>query len=881
LAGSNLAGGNWAEALLRQQCSYALKALNVEAEAATSLVPKGYRPFPLPGDKPHYAPDRDYTMKHIQLDLTLDFPSKSLSGVARLVVQPVNDGLQHLSFDAAELNVKAVWLENKTVDHLNLNFEIEGEKLKIDLGSPFNAQDELTVAVDYNATPRKGLYFIAPDAGYPDKKIHAWSQGQDTDNHFWFPCYDAPNQKCTSEMLVTVPQEYFALSNGELVATSANETANTKTYHWKQAIPHASYLITLVSGEFIEIEHEWQDIPVQYYVLPNRESQAELSLGNTPAMVKFFSEKIGYRYPYEKYATVCVSDFIFGGMENTTATTLTDTTLHDERTHQDFSSDPLLAHELAHQWFGDLLTCRDWSNGWLNEGFATYFESLWTEHHLGRDEFIYSMQTEASIYFSEDRGHYRRPIVAYTFNQPIDLFDRHLYQKGSLVLHMIRYLLGDQLWWKAINYYVNKHKGQNVITADLERAIEEATGRNLQAFFDQWVYKAGYPQFKLEYNWDETNQTAKLTVKQTQPVDDDNPIFTLPVEIAFAYADKEREVFKVALEEKEQNFYFRLKQKPLFTSFDPSNWILKTVEFNRPKEMLLQQLKQDSEIMGRIGAAQDLAKQGTADALAALADALKTDGFWAVQVEIARSLGTIRSNAAQQALLDGLAEVKHPKVRRAIVAALGEFKDEISATALQKILAGDVTDFVEMEAAVALGKTRVGTAFDTLSANLERESFNHAVRVGIFNGLSELKDERAIPIALEWSAYGKPVQARDAAVVTLGQLGKLVKDKEKDQILDRLLDILENDLSWRTRMVAIGALQGLGEPRAVSTLQRRVQSALDGREIRRSREAISVILDSRDKNEDVKKLREDLDKILNENRELRDRLESLEQRSNK
>ena len=280
--------------------------------------------------------------------------------------------------------------------------------------------------------------------------------------------------------------------------------------------------------------------------------------------------------------------------------------------------------------------------------------------------------------------------------------------------------------------------------------------------------------------------------------------------------------------------------------------------------------------MGRLN---DLAKQGTSDAIAALSETLKNDPFWGVQVEIAHALSTIRSNAAQKALLEALDVVQQPKARRAIVAALGEFKDETSAAALTKVLAGDVTDLVEMQAATALGKTRSATAFDSLSAALERESFNQVVRVGAFGGFNELKDERAIAIGLEWSAYGRPVQARDAAVSMLGHLGKLVKDKEKEQVLDRLIDIVENDIAWRTRLTAIAALQNLGETRAVGALQRRVQSALDGREVRRSREAIAAILDGKDKNEEVKKLREDLDKILNENRELRDRLESLEQRA--
>lgn len=853
--------------LLGQACSHRQSLLEQAIGRAS------YRPFPLPGDKPQYAPDRQYAVQHIKLELVLDFPNQTVSGKASNTVILVNDGLTVLDFDASDLKVSKVYLEGQP--ETALDFRLEDNKLKITLAATQPANQPITVVTEYSVKPQRGLYFIAPDAGYPNKTVHVWSQGQDTDNHFWFPCYDAPNQKATSEMIVTVPAGYYALSNGDLKNVSEGE--GTKTFHWLHNIPHSSYLITLVAGPFVEIMNEWQDIPVPFYVLPGREDEAKLSLGKTPKMVGFFSDKIGVRYPYDKYATVCVSDFIFGGMENTTATTLTDYTLHDERAHQDFSSDPLVAHELAHQWFGDLLTCRDWSNGWLNEGFATYFEALWREFDMGQDEFIYEMYSNAQSYFGEDNANYRRPIVAYTFNQPIDLFDRHLYEKGSLVLHMIRYLLGDENWWKAIKYYVNKHKGQNVITADLERAIEESTGRNLQFFFEQWVYKAGYPQFKLDYSWDDSSKMAKFKVAQTQKIDAENPLFTLPVEIAFVGTTGEREVYKVQLEDKEHTFYFKLKERPEFVGFDPSNWILKTVDWTRSKEMLIVQLEKDSEAFGRFTAAQALAKQTGPESVAALEKALKNDAFWPVRSEAARSLGQIKSGPAQTALLSALDSEKNAKVRRAIVSALGEFRDEKAAQALEKVLGGDVTDIVEMAAAQALGKTRQSTAFEALSKALARDSFNQVVRSGAFQGFTELKDERAIPLVLDWTIYGRPEQARFAAINALGQLGKLVKDKEKEQVIDRLLEILD-DTSWRARLSAIGALQTLGEDKAASALQRIADTALDGREIRRSREAVMSLRENKGREEEVKKLRDDLEKLSTENRDLRDRLDAIEQR---
>ncbi len=841
-------------------------------EAARAGQGRGPRPFALPGDKPHYAPDREYALKHIFIDIALDFDQKQVSGKASTTLSPVNNDLRELTFDAADMTINAVRLNG-----VKLNYRHEDGKLHITLNEPYDAGDELTLAIEYSAQPTRGLYFIAPEPEYPHKVAHVWSQGQDTDNHFWFPCFDAPNQKCTTEMRVVVPDEFFALSNGALIETNHDTAAQTKTYHWKQAIPHSSYLVTLAAGPFTEIKNQWEGVEVPYYVLPGREEEAKISLGNTPQMVEFFSSKIGVRYPYEKYATVCVQDFIFGGMENTTATTLTDTTLHDARAHQDYNSDPLLAHELAHQWFGDLLTCRDWSHGWLNEGFATYFEALWREHYEGRDDFIYEMRGNAHSYLSEDSSRYRRPIVAYTFNQPIDLFDRHLYEKGSLVLHMLRYMLGEEGWWKTINHYVTKYQGQNVITADLERAVEEATGRNLQPFFEQWVYKAGYPTFKLAMEWDETNKTAKFSVAQTQKIDYENPLFTMPVEIAFVMQDGQRETFKVQLEEKEQNFYFRLPSRPVFSSFDPSNWILKTVDWKRPKEALIAQLEKDTEAFGRLTAAHALGKLGGNEAVEALEKALKGDAFWAVRAEAASALGVARSGGAEKALLAALPDEKHAKVRRAIAYALGEFRDEAAATALSGLLAGDITDIIEGSAAYALGKTRQATVFDTLKTALERDSFNQAVRSGVFSGLVALKDERAIPVALEWTAYGKPDLARYAAIGALGSLGKLVEDKAKEQVIDRLKELLE-DKNWRSRITAISAAQTLGDPALIPLLQRKVDQDDDGREVRRSREAIMAIREHSSQNEEVKKLREDLDKVQTENRELRDRLESVEQR---
>jgi aminopeptidase N len=591
-------------------------------------------------------------------------------------------------------------------------------------------------------------------------------------------------------------------------------------------------------------------------------------------MLAFLSDATGVKYPYARYAQTFVADFIFGGMENISATTLTETSLLDKRASLDADSDGLLAHELAHQWFGDLLTCRDWSHGWLNEGFATYFEAMYTEHHKGLDELRYEMYQNAAIYMGEDAARYRRPIVNNVYHEPIDLFDRHLYEKGSLVLHMIRTVLGDELWRKAIHHYVGKHRSTNVTTPDLQRAIETATGRNIDWLFDQYVYRGGHPSFRLAYEWDEKAKQAKLSVTQTQD-EKDSSIFRLPVTVDFAVGGKTH-VFEVQISEKAHNFFFTLPAKPQMVRFDPGHNFLKTVEFKRGKDMLVHQLKHDDDVIGRIDAAKELAKLGTPEAVAALRAAIQGDAFWAVRNEAARALGTMRTESARDALL-GCIKIKHPKARRGVVSALGQFRyDEKVAAALEGILrAGDASYYVEAAAAQSLGQTRAPRAFDVLSTvAMEKKSLNDVVRASALNGMTELKDERALPIAIEWTRLGKSNPVRGAAAFSLGKLGQL-SERAKSDAYDRLVDLLRD--GWlRVRLNAIAGLVELKETKAVAELERMRTRDLDGRVVRAAREATRRLREGADKGEEIKKLREDLDKLSEENRSLKDRIEKIE-----
>ncbi len=598
----------------------------------------GHRSFELPGAKPHYNPDRPGQVEHIFLDLSLDILNQSYEGICKIRINPIRDGIDQLTLDAVNLTIQSV-----TIDDQPQPFDYDGEQLYVRLQQATVAAKPIELAITYSVEkPQRGIYFISPDKHYPDKPTQVWTQGEDEDSRFWFPCFDYPGQLATSEIRVRVPKPLMAISNGELIQTEVD--GDSKIYHWYQKQVHPTYLMTLAVGDFAELQDEWNGKPITYYVEKGKETEAHLSMGKTPRMIEFFSETFGYPYPYPKYAQVCVDNFIFGGMENTSTTLLTDRCLLDERAALDNRmTESLVAHELAHQWFGDLVVIKHWSHAWIKEGMASYSEVMWTEREYGADDAAYYRLNEARNYLDEDASRYRRPIVTHVYREAIELYDRHLYEKGACVYHMIRAELGDALFFKAITTFVNDNAHRTVETVDLLRAIEKATGRNLLFLFDQYVFRGGHPDYKVAYSWDGDSNLAKLTVTQTQASESNgsrSELFDLKVSIGFGYVEEgsqELEVrgqgskdsesrtqnssplspsptlhsppFTVRIHEREQSFYFPLEKKPDFVSFDVGNPILKTVLLEYGVSELKAQLQYDPDPVSRIFAAETLAKK--------------------------------------------------------------------------------------------------------------------------------------------------------------------------------------------------------------------------------------------------------------------------------
>ncbi|TAD76291.1 MAG: aminopeptidase [Oscillatoriales cyanobacterium] len=862
------------------------------------------RSFQLPGAKPHYTPDRPAQVQHIALDLVLDLAGCAVTGRCAIDLLPVRDGVDRLTLDAVAMAIASVQVDGQAQP-----FEYDGETLQVQLLEPMVRDRALKLVIGYSLNqPQRGIYFVQPTEHYPQKNTQVWTQGEDEDSRFWFPCFDFPGQLCTSEIRVQIPSGLIALSNGSLIEQKTK--GKTAIFHWHQRQPHPIYLFTLAVGNFAEVRDEWQGIPVTYYAAPDRADQIRYTMGKTPAMVEFLSQVFDYAYPYEKYAQACIEDFIFGGMENTSMTLLTDRCLLDERaTIDNRSSEALVVHELAHQWFGDLLAIKHWSHAWVKEGMATYSETLWMDHEYGAEEAAYYRLGDQRAYLSEDRGRYRRPMVTHIYREAIELYDCHIYEKGGCVYHMLRTELGDDLFWKSIQHFVKTHAFGSVETIDLVRSIEQSTGRNVLPLFDQYVLRGGHPDFKVSYSWDGEHKIAKLTVVQTQAKEGDlDTLFNLTIPVAFgtvAIAEpsdqgKTKKSKKAALEpaavtfktiplalhDREQTFYFPLEQKPDFVSFDPGNHWLKTIELDYPLPELKAQLQHDPDPISRLFAAKAIAQKGNLEALNALAAALTGDRFWGVRAEVADNLAGIALDGVLSALALGLKDPE-ARARRAVIQAIGSLKTEQAYRVLEPVAKkGDPSYLVEAAALSAIGT--IAAAHPSLqesaiallkSALKKRAGWNEVVRSGAIAGLSRLKTSAAaLELVLDYAQPGIPQALRLTALRCLGSVTNGQEPALVDRVLNQL-QIFARESFFLTQMSVVAALGQLETPKAIGILQMIASQAPDGRVRRRAEESVKTVQRNVGSDRAIEQLRQELDQLKKDNQTLRSRMEDWEAKS--
>ncbi len=761
----------------------------------------------LRADEP-YARSRDYDLQHSKIALRFDLDQKRVLGEVTHWLSILRGGSTKVFFDSVGLTIQSV-----TLNRAAIKFETSADKLIVPLPAAAKAGDKFEIAIRYEGKPAKGLYFILPDKDYPDRPRQIWTQGESEDTRYYLPTYDYPNDRLTTETILTVPASWITVSNGKLMNVS-EAGKGLKTWYWKESVPSSTYLITVVAGEFDEVKDTWHGIPVTYYAPKGRGDRLPLNYGRTPAMMELFSKKFGVDYPWEKYAQVMVDDFVAGGMENSSATTNNSSSLvHPKLAPEYFTGeDDLISHELGHQWFGDLVTCKDWGDIWLNEGFATFLEAVWTEAHYGKDQADYERWNNAREWL-ESNSLWNKPIVRHDFDDSSE-FDGNAYNKAGWVLYMLREQIGEDAFYRGLKYYLDVNRGKSVVTADLAKAIEESAHVNVDQFFSQWLYGAGAPKFDLSYTYDGAKHQVMLTVTQIQKVEGRVGLFRVPVEVEITTGSGPK-LYNFTASKDKQTFPLSAESAPLMVLFDKGGHILKSAEFHKEKKEWLYQVKNATDLADRADAVVALGKMKNDDeVVAVLGDILRNDKAWGVRATAADTLGQLGAASASKLLLAALDSHDGPWVRNRVVSALGNFKDDTTVAAKLNSVANQDDSYRARAAALqALGRLKEPNAFATLGAAVASDSPDGFLRNAALRSLGSLGDDKAVPLLLQWSAAGKPIDSRTAAINSLARL-----QKDNQHITKQIAAYL-TEPHFRVRMAAIYALGGRGDASAIPALE--------------------------------------------------------------
>lgn len=544
--------------------------------------------------QPPFRPSRDrvWDLLHTALDISFDWKKEAVIGKATLTLTPVFYEQSTVQLDAVQFDVETVSVNGRPTN----DYYYDGRVMSIRLARTYRKDEELQVEMVYTAQPRaeepepggaissdKGLFFIDPQDTIPGLPQQIWTQGETTNNSRWFPTLDQPNERMTQEIMLTVADTMMTLSNGVLVS-SIPQPGGLRKDHWKLDLPHAPYLTMVAVGRWDKVSDFWRGRPVDYYVDPGYGPSARDIFAHTPEMLDFFSRILDYDFVWPKYAQVIVKDFVSGAMENTTAVVFGDfIQFHRDDVVEAGTNDYIVSHEMFHHWFGDLVTCESWANLTLNEGFANYAEYLWQEYKYGREAADVSRMSELSGYF--DQAAYEvHPLIHYHYDHEGAMFDAHSYNKGGLVLHMLRDEVGDQAFFASLRHYLKEHAFAAAEVDDLRQAFENVTGRDLQWFFDQWYFGEGHPVLDIQDSFDIHEKRLTVTITQEQADQGYHPVFRLPVEIAILHADSTFEYQKVVLDSRQQVFSFDVRHKPLTVVIDPRDILLAVMQHDVPEE---------------------------------------------------------------------------------------------------------------------------------------------------------------------------------------------------------------------------------------------------------------------------------------------------------
>jgi len=774
-------------------------------------------------ERPTYNPSntRTHDLLHTKLAVKFNWEKSYLYGQAELTLTPYFYSTNMLVLDARGMDINKVGLMDSTTVS-ELNYTYDSLLITITLDKEYTRKDTFKIYIDYTAKPDelakggssairedKGLYFINPRGEDKEKPQQIWTQGETQASSAWFPTIDAPNERCTDEIAITVAEKYKTLSNGVLTHQELNGDG-TRTDFWEQDLPHAPYLFMMTVGDFDVTKDSWRGIDVDYYVEHKYAPDAKAIFGLTTEMLEFYSEVLGVDYPWQKYSQVVVRDYVSGAMENTSAVIHGGFLQQTQREMIDGNNEDIIAHELFHHWFGDLVTCESWANLPLNESFATYGEYLWFEHKHGKDKADHTLQTDLSNYLHESKNK-QKDLVRFDYDNKEDMFDAHTYQKGGRVMHMLRNYVGDEAFFASLKKYLTDHQYSDVEMHELRIAFEDVTGEDLNWFFNQWFYSAGHPILDINYEYNDSLKTQTVSIDQMQDLKT-TPIYKLPIKIDI-YVDGKKETKSVVVDKVMNYFSFKVESKPDLVNVDADKILLCEKVDNKKEIAEWAFLYYNApKYLDRYEGIRKLAKSNDELALKTVVDAL-SDQYNNIRKLAIRSLQNVvktdLAEAAKTKLLDIAKNDKDSKTRGDAISVLAKYfaKDEKA----KEIFVDGVSEqsyYVISKSLHALGETNEEDAIK-FSKSLEQDKNSR-----IINAISSIyakhgnaeQNEYFIKASKELSGYNK--------YGFIQSYTKYLKNQDEDVVakgLPILTDVAKNESAWWMRMTGINALVDLEE----------------------------------------------------------------------
>jgi len=701
---------------------------------------------------------------HTRLEATFDFSKSWMYGKVWITLEPHFYPTDSLDLDAKNMTVNEVSIV-KDGKKIPLKYGYDGLNLSITLDRTYRGGENYTVFIDYIAKPgesneegsraisgAQGLYFINPTGTEKEKPTQIWTQGETESNSGWVPTIDKPNQKTTNEISMTVPAKFRTLSNGLLVKQKKHPDG-TRTDTWRMDLPHAPYLMMMAAGEYSIITDKYKGKEVSYYVEKEYAPVARKIFGLTPEMIGFYSDITGVDYPWPKYSQIVVRDFVSGAMENTTATTHSESAQQDARQLIDGNSwEDVIAHELFHMWFGDYVTTESWSNISINESFADFGELLWNEYKYGKDAAGEHNTTAMQNYLFSNSS--KKDLVRFYYRSREELFDAVSYQKGGRILNMLRNYTGEEAFYKSINLFLTKHKFGAVETQELRLAFEEVTGKDLNWFWNQWFYGSGHPKLDISYDYDQSSRSAKVFVKQTQP----DKIFKLPVAIDL-YQGGGKKRYSVWLENKADTFAFPSSSKPDLINVDGDKILLCEKTDHKTLDNFIFQYENAALYADRREAIDFASLNQTIDpkAFNFLKNTIN-DRYQGLRIYAIQKLNLLDDSIkiSAEPLLAGLAQHDASTlIRSAAIQALGRYKKEEYKDLFLKSL-NDSSYSVAGNALLALGSIDSAAALSgarTLASGHPRGALSRAITSTLYTYAGE-NDFDALAAEFEKAPFG-------------------------------------------------------------------------------------------------------------------------------